>query len=61
MDQAIVEQTNRSVSRPAGMALSIEQLNACYGRKQALFDINLTVPPLSVTALIGPSGSGSGR
>nr|WP_069801570.1 phosphate ABC transporter ATP-binding protein PstB [Thermogemmatispora onikobensis] len=40
------------------MSLSIEQLNAWYGRKQALFDINLMVPPLSVTALIGPSGCG---
>src|SRR5579875_286395 len=58
MDQAIAAQMSSSVPTRAGMALSIEQLNAWYGRKQALFDINLTVPPLSVTALIGPSGCG---
>jgi phosphate transport system ATP-binding protein len=42
----------------AGMEINVEQLNAWYGRKQALFDITLTVPALSVTALIGPSGCG---
>ena len=29
-----------------------------YGAKQALFDIDLVVPPRGVTALIGPSGCG---
>jgi phosphate transport system ATP-binding protein len=29
-----------------------------YGAKQALFDINLSIPPRRVTALIGPSGCG---
>ncbi|HJP84753.1 MAG TPA: phosphate ABC transporter ATP-binding protein PstB [Gemmatimonadaceae bacterium] len=29
-----------------------------YGKKQALHDISLAVPPRSVTALIGPSGCG---
>jgi len=29
-----------------------------YGRKQALFDVSLEIPPRSVTALIGPSGCG---
>ncbi len=58
MDQVIAGQVTSSVPTQGGMALSIEGLNAWYGRKQALFDINLTVPPLSVTALIGPSGCG---
>src|SRR4051812_26242231 len=30
----------------------------CYGKKQALEKISLTVPSRSVTALIGPSGCG---
>jgi phosphate transport system ATP-binding protein len=29
-----------------------------YGEKQALFDVNLTIPARSVTAFIGPSGCG---
>ena len=29
-----------------------------YGPKQALFDVNLTIQPRAVTALIGPSGCG---
>jgi phosphate transport system ATP-binding protein len=29
-----------------------------YGGKQALFDVNLTIPARSVTAFIGPSGCG---
>ena len=29
-----------------------------YGRKQALFDVDLTIPARAVTALIGPSGCG---
>ncbi|MEM1303561.1 MAG: phosphate ABC transporter ATP-binding protein PstB [Planctomycetota bacterium] len=33
-------------------------LNFFYGKKQALFDINLTVPEKCVTAFIGPSGCG---
>jgi phosphate transport system ATP-binding protein len=29
-----------------------------YGQKQALFDIDLTIPPRAVSAFIGPSGCG---
>lgn len=35
-----------------------KDLNFFYGQKQALFDINLTIPERRVTALIGPSGCG---
>ena len=40
------------------MSLVIQNLNAWYGRKQALYDVNLSIAPLSVTAMIGPSGCG---
>ncbi len=40
------------------MSFTVEHLDAWYGRKQALYDVNLTVEPRSVTALIGPSGCG---
>jgi phosphate transport system ATP-binding protein len=40
------------------MSLSVQRLNAWYGPKQALYDINLALEPLSATAMIGPSGCG---
>ncbi|HEX6797626.1 MAG TPA: phosphate ABC transporter ATP-binding protein PstB [Ktedonobacterales bacterium] len=39
-------------------AINVEHLSAWYGNVQALHDINLTIQPTSVTALIGPSGCG---
>jgi phosphate transport system ATP-binding protein len=38
--------------------LTIEHLNAWYGKNHALRDVNLLVPPRSVMAAIGPSGCG---
>jgi phosphate transport system ATP-binding protein len=38
--------------------MTVQHLNAWYGPKQALYDINLTLEPLSATAMIGPSGCG---
>src|SRR6266581_1473069 len=40
------------------MAFTVEHLDAWYGRKQALYDINLSIAPLTITAMIGPSGCG---
>ncbi len=40
------------------MSLSVQHLDAWYGPKQALYDVNLTIEPLSATAMIGPSGCG---
>jgi phosphate transport system ATP-binding protein len=40
------------------LAIVVEHLNAWYGKTQALYDVNLSIPPLSVTAIIGPSGCG---
>ena len=40
------------------MTVEVKQLNAWYGKTQALHDISLTIQPHSVTALIGPSGCG---
>jgi phosphate transport system ATP-binding protein len=36
----------------------VEELNAWYGKKQALYQVSLAIAPLSVTAFIGPSGCG---
>ncbi len=39
-------------------AIEARHLNFFYGEHQVLFDVSLTVPERSVTALIGPSGCG---
>src|SRR5476651_1149960 len=38
--------------------MNAKGLNLFYGDKQALFDINLSLPTFQTTALIGPSGCG---
>ena len=38
--------------------IKAKNLNVYYGKKQALFDINLDINQKEVTALIGPSGCG---
>lgn len=38
--------------------LETKNLNLFYGNKQALFDVNLSIPKNRVTAFIGPSGCG---
>ena len=39
-------------------AIAARQFSFWYGAKQALFDIELHIPPRAVTAFIGPSGCG---
>ena len=38
--------------------IEVERFDFWYGKTQALFDINLSIAPRAVTALIGPSGCG---
>jgi phosphate transport system ATP-binding protein len=40
------------------MCLDVKNFNLFYGEKQALFDINMSIPKNRVTAFIGPSGCG---
>ena len=39
-------------------AIEARKFNFWYGKKQALFDIDLAIAPRKITALIGPSGCG---
>src|SRR6202022_2479283 len=41
-----------------GVGIQVENLNAWYGKGQAVNDINLKVAANHATALIGPSGCG---
>ena len=41
-----------------GTPIHVANLNAWFGSRQALQDINLEVPPNHATAIIGPSGCG---
>ncbi len=43
---------------PVEPCLRVENLNLYYGKKQALFGINMEMPKKKVTAFIGPSGCG---
>src|SRR5258708_23175675 len=47
--------TARTAAEPK---FRVRKLNFWYGDKQALFDVSLEAPELSVLALIGPSGCG---
>ena len=47
-----------AVETQRAIEIEVRNLNAWYGKSQALFDISLTVQRKSVTALIGPSGCG---
>ncbi|HEY8310427.1 MAG TPA: phosphate ABC transporter ATP-binding protein PstB [Gemmatimonadaceae bacterium] len=47
-----------SASPPLTGALEARNFSFFYGKKQALFNISLSVEPRSITALIGPSGCG---
>jgi len=40
------------------MNISVRELNAWFGRTQALYDISMEIPANQVTAIIGPSGCG---
>jgi phosphate transport system ATP-binding protein len=46
-----------AVSRERGH-IDVERFDFWYGKSQALYDINLSIAPRAVTALIGPSGCG---
>lgn len=43
---------------PPGKGIEIEELNAWFGSFQAIRNINLSIKPNQVTAIIGPSGCG---
>ena len=45
-------------SAPEEVCIEVDNLNLYYGEKQALQNINLTMPRNRVTAFIGPSGCG---
>ena len=42
----------------APQPITVEDLNIYYGDFLAVEDVNVTIQPRSVTALIGPSGCG---
>lgn len=40
------------------IAISVRDFNIFYGKKQAIFDVNIDIPRNEVIAIIGPSGCG---
>ena len=54
-----VQPAPTSATTPATTGrIDVERFDFWYGKTQALFDINLSIAPRAVTALIGPSGCG---
>jgi phosphate transport system ATP-binding protein len=45
-------------AEPRADFLRAKSFNFFYGKKQALFDVNIAIPEREVTAFIGPSGCG---
>ena len=47
-----------TAATPVSTRIALQGINAFYGEKQALFDVNLEIPDNAVTAFIGASGCG---
>jgi len=63
MDQSPTQSASSSTAmidqpEPRADFLKVVDFNFYYGKKQALFDINIEIPERQVTAFIGPSGCG---
>ena len=54
-----VDETTSQVTVNPEMKMQSFGLNAWFGKKQALKDINLQIKPNAVTAIIGPSDAAS--
>ena len=48
----------RSKDHPVAKRIDLKDLDIYYGKFHAVQNVNLTVPPRTVTAFIGPSGCG---
>jgi len=58
--QCQCNEKNRALSTyaPEEIEVVTKNLNLFYGKKQALYDVNMVIPSKRVTAFIGPSGCG---
>lgn len=56
--EALGRETRNLSLKDEDICLEAKALNLFYGQKQALFDVNMTIPRRRVTAFIGPSGCG---
>ena len=50
--------SDKPIAATTPTRISVKDVNAFYGQKQALFDVNLEIPDNAVTAFIGASGCG---
>jgi len=57
-DASSILRSTHDHNTPVEPCLKVENLNLYYGKKQALFGINMEMPKKKVTAFIGPSGCG---
>ena len=50
--------SDKPIAATTPTRISVKDVNAFYGQKQALFDVNIEIPDNAVTAFIGASGCG---
>jgi phosphate transport system ATP-binding protein len=55
---AVAKATSDELSAQRQGSIRADKFSFFYGKKQALFDISLSIEPHRITALIGPSGCG---
>ncbi len=55
---ASVEESSSAATEEASLALEVKALSVFYGSFQALRNVNLSIAPRRITAIIGPSGCG---
>jgi len=58
MSAAVQPAPSSDAAAPSTGRIDVERFEFWYGKTQALFDINFSIAPRAVTALIGPSGCG---
>ena len=58
MSAAVQPAPTASAGSDLAGRIEVEHFDFWYGKTQALFDLNLSIAPRAVTALIGPSGCG---
>jgi phosphate transport system ATP-binding protein len=57
-DASSILRSTHDHNAPVEPCLKVDNLNLYYGKKQALYGVNMEMPKKKVTAFIGPSGCG---
>jgi ABC-2 type transport system ATP-binding protein len=56
--KGVTMQNSTEKNKENSLCFRVEHVDRCFGEKQVLFDINLSLPYSQILGLLGPSGSG---